>query len=108
MIGDDAVERRKHVRIAEVDVGELDGGLRVEHGGGGLVELGLPLLDGRLAGEIVSAERRLALIFRAVVVLSRQIGGEGRLRLIELLLIDVALDAEQLRSLGHRRRRRRN
>ena len=67
-----------------------------------MVELGLPLLDRRLAGEIVPAERRLALIFRSVVVLPRLIGGERRLRLIELLLIVVALDAEQLRSFRYR------
>ena len=64
----------------------------------GLVGLGLPCSTRGLAGEVLLGERRLPLIFRLVIGLGRLIGGERRLRLIELRLIDVALDAEELRS----------
>ena len=100
MIGDDAVERSEHLGIAEVDFGELDRRLGVENIGGGLVGLRFPFLRRGLAGEILPGERRLPLIFRLVVGLRRLIGGERRLGLIELGLIDVAFDAEQLGSLG--------
>ena len=64
-----------------------------------LVRLRFPLLDRGLAGEVVLAERRLPPIFGLVVFLRRLVGGERRLLLVDLRLIDVALDAKQLRAL---------
>ena len=103
VIGDDAVERGEHLGVAEVDLGEPDGGLRVQDVGRRLVPLGLPLLRRRLAGEILPGERRLPVIFGLVVLLGRLVGGERRLLLVNLRLIDVALDAEQLGALLDRR-----
>ena len=99
MIGDDPVERGQHLGVAEVDLGEPDGGLGVLDLGRRLVGLRFPLLDRGLAGEVAFAERRLSLIFGLVVFLRRFVRGERRLLLVDLRLIDVALDAKQLRAL---------
>ncbi len=100
MMGDDPVEGRRHVRVAEIDVGELDGGLGAEDRGVRLVDVGLPLLNGGLGREVLPAERRLPVVFGLVVGLLGFGVGERRLRLVELRLVLVALDAEELRSLG--------
>ena len=102
MIGDDAVERGEDPRIAEVDVREVYGGLRVQDCGGGLVGRGLPLLECSLGGGILLEKLRLLVIFPSVIDLRRLVGGERRLRLIELRLILVLFDAEQLGSFRYR------
>ena len=101
MIGNGAVEGGLNVRVAEVDLGELDRGLGVQHVRRRLIGLGLPFLHRRLAREILPGERRLSLIFGLVVFLRRLVGGERGVRLIELLLVGVALDAEELGSFFH-------
>ena len=53
--------------------------------------------------EILPAERRLPLIFGLIVDMGRLGGYEPRVRLVELRLIDVALDAEELAALGDER-----
>ena len=65
--GDDPVERRGHRRVVEVDLGRLDGGLAFITSACRLFGFRLPLLDRGLAGEIVLAERGLALVFGLVV-----------------------------------------
>src|SRR3984957_8930522 len=67
MMGDDAIERSQHLRVAEVDGGEFGGRLGVEHVGGGLVALRSPVLHHSLAGVILLGESHLPLIFRLVV-----------------------------------------
>ena len=91
----DAVERRRHLGVAEVDVGDLEVGLRAEDGGAGFGELGLGIVDARLGGELLLPQRRLAAVFDLGVGLRSLVGFERGLGLIELRLIGVLLDDEQ-------------
>ena len=102
MIGDGAVEGSEDPRIAEVDVREVHSGLRVQDRGGRLVGRGPPLLECSLGGRILLEELDLLVILPAVIDLGRLVGGERRLRLIELRLVLVLFDAEQLRSFRYR------
>ena len=83
-----------HRCVVQIDLGRLDGGFGVQHLRGGLIGFRLPFLHRRLAGEIAFTERCLALIFGLVVRERRLIGRESRIRLVELSLVLIALDAE--------------
>src|ERR1700683_5056244 len=100
MIGDDAVEGREDRTKAEVDVRGFE--ISLINGNGSLVLLdherlifgllrsdGFLLLERLVAGEIDLRRSKHGLVFRQL-----------RFRLIDLRLIGVALDAEELRSLG--------
>ena len=103
MMGDDSVERCRHIGVAEVDVGELDGGLGVENRSARLVDVRLPLLDCGLGREVLPAERRLTIVLGLIVGLLRLRVGERRFRLFELRLVLITLDAEELRPFLGRR-----
>ncbi len=94
MPGDDAVERRSHRCVVQIDLGCLDGGLGVQHLRGRFILFRLPFLHRGLAGEILLSQRCLTLVFGLVECERRLIGRKRRFRLVELSLVLIALDAE--------------
>ena len=95
MVADDAVEGREHVGVAEVDLGEFDLGLGVET----CAAAGSDLLSYCCTVDWLGKSCRPSvncLLYSCPVVFQRRlVGGERRIRLVQLLLIGVALDAEQ-------------
>ncbi|GJE45787.1 hypothetical protein AEGHOMDF_4987 [Methylobacterium soli] len=99
MVGDDPVEGRQHLGIAEIDRGEIEIGLRLRDRGRGLVEPGLGVLDMGLRGEFLLPQRRLALVLGLRVGAGRHLRRQAALRLFELRLVGVALEREERRAL---------
>jgi hypothetical protein len=98
---DDAVERRLHLRVAEVDRGLLGVDLRLPELGLRGIAVGERVVERLLRRDLAAGEIGLPLVFR-FGLLQRGLGrGFGRLRLLELELVGLGLDHEQRSALLH-------
>ena len=99
---DDAVERRHHLGVVEIDLRLLGVGLRLEQFRLGGIAVGGGIVERRLRCGLAAHQLLLTFEVRLGLDHGRLRGGFGGLRLLQSQLIRLGLDGEEVLPLLHR------